>query len=165
MKWNVNEVMYNSQAQKEFAKLFKDTFGKGVVCGTCPGNLYKDYFKLKNYLSLTPNEQDMQSTKNFVLNTGALISFKGVTYSEKYLPEAACIEMLLARPELLKKFKVVNEELLKETPKVEEPKESSYSEMKLAALKEEAAKRGLEVSGTSKAVFIEALEADDNKEE
>lgn len=119
MKWSVNEVMYNQQAQKEFAKLFKDTFGKGVVCGTCPGNLYKDYFKLKNYLSLTPNEQDMQSNKNFILNTGALISFKGVTYSEKYLPEAACIEMLLARPELRKKFKVVNEELLKETPKVE----------------------------------------------
>jgi hypothetical protein len=119
MKWSVNEVMYNSQAQKEFAKLFKDTFGKGVVCGTCPGNLYRDYFKLKNYLSLPSNEQDMQSTKNFVLNTGALISFKGVTYSEKYLPEAACIEMLLARPELRKKFKVVNEELLKEAPKVE----------------------------------------------
>lgn len=119
MKWSVNEVMYNSQAQKEFAKLFKDTFGKGVVCGSCPGNLYRDYFKLKNYLSLPSNEQDMQSTKNFVLNTGALISFKGVTYSEKYLPEAVCIEMLLARPELRKKFKVVNEELLKEAPKVE----------------------------------------------
>ena len=119
MKWSVNEVMYNSQAQKEFAKLFKDTFGKKVVCGSCPGNLYRDYFKLKNYLSLPSNEQDMQSTKNFVLNTGALISFKGVTYSEKYLPEAVCIEMLLARPELRKKFKVVNEELLKEAPKVE----------------------------------------------
>jgi hypothetical protein len=119
MKWSVNEVMYNSQAQKEFAKLFKDTFGKGVVCGSCPGNLYRDYFKLKNYLSLPSNEQDMQSTKNFVLNTGALISFKGVTYSEKYLPEAVCIEMLLARPELRKKFKVVNEELLKEAPKVQ----------------------------------------------
>ena len=117
MKWSVNEVMYNQQAQKEFAVLFKSTFGKGVVCGTCPANLYRDYFKLKNYLSLPANEQDMQSTKNFVLKSGSLISFQGVTYSEKYLPEAACIEMLLARPELRKKFKTINEDLLKETPK------------------------------------------------
>jgi hypothetical protein len=99
--------------------LYKETFGKGVVCGTCPGNLYRDYFKLKNYLSLPSNEQDMQSTKNFTLKTGSLISFKGVTYSEKYLPEAACIEMLLARPELRKKFKTVNEDLLKETPVIQ----------------------------------------------
>lgn len=120
MNWTVNEVMYNQQAQKEFAELFKQTFGKGVVCGTCPANLYRDYFKLKNYLSLTPKEQDMQSTKNFVLQTGALITFKGITYSEKYLPEAACIEMLLARPELRKKFKTINEDLLKETLVVEE---------------------------------------------
>lgn len=161
MEWSVNEVMYNAQAQKEFATLFKETFGKGVKCGTCPGNLYNDYFKLKKYLSLPSNEQDM--TKNFVLNTGALISFKGVTYSEKYLPEAACIEMLLARPELRKKFKAINEDLLKESPK--ETKEGKYSEMKLKDLKEEAEKRSLEVTGTSKAVFIEALEADDNKEE
>jgi hypothetical protein len=111
--------MYNSQAQKEFAVLFKSTFGKGVVCGSCPGNLYRDYFKLKNYLSLPSNEQDMQSTKNFTLKTGSLISFKGVTYSEKYLPESACIEMLLARPELRKKFKTINEDLLKESPVVE----------------------------------------------
>jgi hypothetical protein len=61
----------------------------------------------------------MQSTKNFTLKTGSLISFKGVTYSEKYLPEAACIEMLLARPELRKKFKTVNEDLLKETPVIQ----------------------------------------------
>jgi hypothetical protein len=111
--------MYNSQAQKEFAVLFKSTFGKGLVCGSCPGNLYRDYFKLKNYLSLPSNEQDMQSNNNFTLKTGSLISFKGVTYSEKYLPEAACIEMLLARPELRKKFKTINEDLLKETPVVE----------------------------------------------
>jgi hypothetical protein len=117
MKWSVNEVMYNQQAQKEFATLFKLTFGKGVVCGTCPANLYRDYFKLKNYLSLPANEQDMQLTKNFVLKSGSLITFQGVTYSEKYLPEAACIEMLLSRPELRKKFKTINEDLLKETPK------------------------------------------------
>jgi hypothetical protein len=119
MKWTVNDVMYNPQAQKEFAVLFKSTFGKGVVCGSCPGNLYRDYFKLKNYLSLPSNEQDMQSTNNFTLKTGSLISFKGVTYSEKYLPEAACIEMLLARPELRKKFKTINEDLLKETPVIQ----------------------------------------------
>ena len=160
--------MYNAVAQKEFITLYKKTFGKVVVCGTCPGNLYRDYFKLKNYLSLPSNEQDMQSTKNFTLKTGSLISFKGVTYSEKYLPEAACIEMLLARPELRKKFKVINEDLLKETPKGEvekkpdlSAKEGNYSEMKLKDLKVEAEKRNLDVTGTSKAVFIEALEADD----
>jgi hypothetical protein len=62
----------------------------------------------------------MQSNNNFTLKTGSLISFKGVTYSEKYLPEAACIEMLLARPELRKKFKTINEDLLKESPVVED---------------------------------------------
>jgi hypothetical protein len=119
MKWSVNEVMYNAVAQKEFITLYKETFGKGVVCGTCPGNLYRDYFKLKNYLSLPLNKQDMQSTKNFVLVTGAMITHKGTVYSEKYLPDAAAIDIIISDPKKRKKFKFINEDLLKESPVVE----------------------------------------------
>jgi len=103
--------------------LYKSTFGKDVNCNTCPANLYKDYFKLKKHLSLTPNEQIMENTKNFVLKTGALISYKGGVYSEKHLPEAVAIDMLTTnRAFYERKFRAINENMLKEVkePVIEE---------------------------------------------
>jgi hypothetical protein len=115
MNLTVNQVMYNAEAQKEFAALYKSTFGKTVNCNTCPGSLYKEYFKLKNHLSLGKEEQVM--TKNFILKSGALITFKGSVYSEAFLPEAVAIDMLTSnRTFYEKKFKSINEDLLKEVP-------------------------------------------------
>ena len=132
MTWTVNQVMYNQEAQKEFAKLYKATFGKDVNCNTCPANLYKDYFKLKKHLSLTPNEQIMENTKNFVLKTGALISYKGGVYSEKHLPEAVAIDMLTTnRAFYERKFKSINENMLKEV------KETAIEEVVVEAVVED----------------------------
>ena len=114
MEWSVNQVMYNAEAQKGFAELYKSTFGKTVNCNSCPGSLYREYFKLKKHLSLGEEEQQ-DMTKNFILKPGALISFKEGVYSENFLPEAIAIEMLTAnRAFYEKKFKFINEDLLKE---------------------------------------------------
>jgi hypothetical protein len=112
MKWTAIQVMYDKDAQKEFADLYYNKLGKRVSCNTCPAILNKAYFELKNALSLGETFTTM-STSNFILKTGQLITFGGSTFSESFLPEKSAIELLAKYPEKFKhKFKSINQSMV-----------------------------------------------------
>lgn len=112
MKWTAIQVMYNKDAQKEFADLYYYKLGKRVSCNTCPAILNKSYFELKNALSLGENFTTM-NTSQFILKQGVLISYNGSVYSETFLPENVAIELLAKHPAKFKhKFKSINQDMI-----------------------------------------------------
>lgn len=168
-------AMYTAEGKALIAKVYKERYGEEISCSTCPSVIYSAYLKLKNNTMTTlkknPISINYAKGEAFVLKKGiAFYAGDGTRITDKRpVSNEHAIEYIARHESHINHFDSVNSEVLDAALKPEETKEKSvntreavaYSDMKLPALKALAAERNLDVTGTAKQVFIDALEAAD----
>src|SRR5688572_23429670 len=94
--WAMNTI----EGRKTFASLYKEYSGK-AVCPTCPSDIYRAYFELKNKLK----NNTMQTKPKYVMKPGVLIQMtNGRDFSAANITDEIVEELLALNPTYAKYF-------------------------------------------------------------
>lgn len=104
-------VMNTTEGRNVFPVLYKKYSGKSV-CPTCPSDIYRAYFELKNKLKTNT----MQVKPKYVMKPGVLIQMAdGRDFSAANITDEIVEELLALNPVYAKYFDKVEEDVVEQT--------------------------------------------------